>query len=82
MAVRNRVEHPIRLILAARRISYTNLAHLCGYSPAYIEAVCNGRTAVTDEFARRASQALDLPPDQLFGGIDAEIVPGHPEVPA
>jgi transcriptional regulator with XRE-family HTH domain len=65
-----RLNHPIRAVLVAGRISYVDHAEEIGYSPAYIEAVCNGRTSVTAEFARRASEALGLPAHELFAGIE------------
>ena len=75
MPQRNRPEHPVRAVLAARRISYADLAEGCGYSPAYVEGMCNGRVMVSDEFARRASQALDLPMDELFAGMEPVATP-------
>jgi hypothetical protein len=51
-------------------MTYKDLGEQCGYSGHYIECVANGRVGVTDEFARRVSEVLELPADELFAGIE------------
>ncbi len=66
---RTRAEHPIRVLLFARRIPRRQLAEAIGYGERYVENVVNGRMAVTGEFARRCSQHLGMPVEELFAGL-------------
>jgi hypothetical protein len=66
MSATQRIEHPARVVLYARRISYVETGQATGYSASYIDQVLNGRVPVSPEFARRLSAFLDLPPEELF----------------
>jgi transcriptional regulator with XRE-family HTH domain len=68
-----RVEHPIRALLFARRISRRQLAEATGYSADYVEQSVSGRIRVSGEFAKRAADYLGVPEEQLFAGADDEV---------
>jgi transcriptional regulator with XRE-family HTH domain len=78
MDVIERAEHPIRPLLYSRRIPYRTVAVACGYSPGWIERVCNGRDPVSQEFAARVSRFLGVPADELFVQPEQQAVAADP----
>jgi transcriptional regulator with XRE-family HTH domain len=65
-----RPQHPVRVLVFSRRLTYRQFAADIGYSQRYVESVLNGRTPVTAEFARRSSVHLGMPAEELFAFAD------------
>ncbi len=58
--------HPVRAVLAARRISVTQLADAIGYSRVAVSNVIYKHFNATPEMRARVTAALDLPESALF----------------
>ena len=66
MQIGQPIPHPVRAILAGRRITRTALADAVGVHPVYLGRIINGYEPVTSALATKVSQALGLPVEALF----------------
>lgn len=58
--------HPVKAVLAQRRITITGLSQTVRVNPGTLGRVFNGYVEPWPAVRRRVSEALDLPEDQLF----------------
>lgn len=58
--------HPVRGIMACRRITVRQMARDLGYSESYSHALIQGHWRLTREFVTAVSDYLGEPPSALF----------------
>jgi len=60
------VPHPIKAVLANRRLTITRFGTEVGVNPSTLGRVINGYVAPWPSLRRKASDALGLPENELF----------------
>ena len=66
--------HPVVGHLAVRGISQRSVAQAIGYHENYVSSVFRGLQPVSPEFARRVSEFVGLPADDLFDPAETAAV--------
>jgi transcriptional regulator with XRE-family HTH domain len=67
------VQHPLQATLDAQERDRSWLARKTGKSPSYVHRVVNGERRASEDFKRRASEALGVPASLLFPPTDAPV---------
>jgi transcriptional regulator with XRE-family HTH domain len=65
----NPLDHPIRVECYRRRISRRQLAEATGYAVGSVQHFVSGRQPIPEGFARKASEFLGMPIEELFTGL-------------
>ncbi len=63
--------HPLSEVLESQERSLSWLARKTGKSPSYVTRVLQGERRPSDDFKRRASEALGVPESMIFPAVAA-----------
>ncbi len=64
--------HPVKAVLAQRRVPLTELSPKVGCNPHSLSRIINGYATPWPALRRRVAEVLDLPEAALFRDVDAE----------